>query len=68
MRKFYSKKLKLLKRNMAISKRKMEVEFFENLESETSKEKILDEEKSVSKNKWLYPDDEFGIMERGISF
>ncbi len=68
MRKFYSKKLKSLKRNKATSKRQMQVKFFNNIENETSKDKIQIEEKSVSKNKWLYPSDEFGKMERGRSF
>lgn len=68
MRKLYYKKLKLLKRNKATSRRKEEVKFLKNLESETSKEKILDEEKSVSKNKWLYPSDEFGQMEKGVVY
>lgn len=68
MRKFYSKKLKFLKRNKATSKRKVEIKFFKNLESESSKDKILDEGKSLSKNKWLYPSDEFGQMEKGVVY
>jgi hypothetical protein len=65
---FTLKSLNYKKRNKATSRRKMEVEFLKNLESETSKEKIQDEEKNVSKNKWLYPSDEFGQMEKGVEY
>ena len=60
MRKFYSKKLKLLKR-------KIEVKFFNKAENETSNDKIQVEE-SISKNKWLYPSDELGQMEKGVEY
>ena len=66
MRKFYSKKLKLLKRNKVTSERKMQVKIFKNLENQTTEDKIQFKEKSVSQNKWLYPSEEFGQMEKGI--
>jgi hypothetical protein len=68
MRKFYSKKLKLLKRNKATSKRKMLIKFFKNIENEISIDKIQNEEKRMSKNKWLYPSNEFGQMEKGVVY
>lgn len=60
MRKFYSKKLKLLKRQM-------QVKFFNKVENETSNDKIQVEE-NASKNKWLYPSDEFGQMKKGVEY